>query len=1157
MLVLSLLSLVLAAPVTLAVPSSSSARASSAQILGCRVPASTLQVPSNQTQLVAPTTPPTFVALGVGVQNYTCSNTSTYTNVGAVADLFDISCLHSTSLFPFIQDIVYGAWSQVPSSVTAAELIDFVRTLGTSSVLGQHYFVPNPTGSGLSPKFDFTSNPEFRGNPEAYIIAARGGDIPSPTSKENIDWLELNNIQGKLAQQVFRVETKAGQPSNASCTPGSPLISVKYTAKYPEFIEELKFRRPVVSPHYIHIFFKSIVLYRPNFQEMARFTAYASDTSEEEEEYQEPAKPPPHSIPSKPIIVETDQDDEAEMSDASSSRMAEDELTSHPPRRKPRDKRALVEEEDGEFYDAHELEEVEDGSEESSSSSSETSPRNERRAKSESIPWPQQVGVDSNRMHVMQASLFRMPEEEEALKAASMEKFGRVTLTKTKTINRKHSRDSEGDGLRSGAQERASFAHDIEPIPYRPSRKYARVDSLASAVTGNEGAMVDAGLALGRSFRVGWGPSATLIHLGTMCAPSSNPKTTANSSILTKALVPFAVSDTDAASISSNLLQHHLSTSPILTDSDGIPFASPATNLNFASFASVFPPSDRSFEALLFRLGHALFDDIDLHLQSTISIDVRNRIYAVRRKTALSSWLEEAVAPAVEEELKSNLSAGSVATAFSRLTGHQVEKACEAAMDGRNVKLATLISQAGGDYEFQEDLRSQLQIWREERIDAHIDEDIRKVYALLAGIVDVLEGSSGTGIEQCPHVSLAQGLDWKRVFGLHLWFAQPMDAPIADVFDAYEQHWRNAPERAAPPVPWYSEKHEPVESIWRLPTDANPPDALYSLIRLYADPACSLSHICSPLSFGPSPIDYSIPWHLYILLSRCMRVRDFADRDGPRGNSDSELSDEEEETIEGHSPSADLLASSYALQLEQMDLIQQAVFVLLHIEGSTGREKAIKDLLARSAPKLDDWMTRGIAGSLKIPLSWINEAKAIYALDNGNVYEAYQLYLQAGLYNAAHELAVLELAPEAVVRDDLELLQALFGRIAGHSVDGWHVRGKAFLDYVNIRTRMPELRTHVLDPETVPDASQADELEELTKSIPKLIHILPNVLRDRSNPRHNVALSDMISELTRELDSVQPLALGQVKSMPVEEATKLRHIHYAVYARFLKSIQVT
>jgi nuclear pore complex protein Nup98-Nup96 len=46
------------------------------------------------------------------------------------------------------------------------------------------------------------------------------------------------------------------------------------------------------------------------------------------------------------------------------------------------------------------------------------------------------------------------------------------------------------------------------------------------------------------------------------------------------------------------------------------------------------------------------------------------------------------------------------------------------------------------------------------------------------------------------------------------------------------------------------------------------------------------------------------------------------------------------------------------------------------------------------------------------------------------------------MHGAAHELAVFELAPEAVIRDDLELLKVLFERFVGHAVDSWHVRGK-------------------------------------------------------------------------------------------------------------------
>ena len=39
------------------------------------------------------------------------------------------------------------------------------------------------------------------------------------------------------------------------------------------------------------------------------------------------------------------------------------------------------------------------------------------------------------------------------------------------------------------------------------------------------------------------------------------------------------------------------------------------------------------------------------------------------------------------------------------------------------------------------------------------------------------------------------------------------------------------------------------------------------------------------------------------------------------------------------------------------------------------RKAAIKNLLNRCAPELNDWTVRGLVGSLKIPLAWVNEAK--------------------------------------------------------------------------------------------------------------------------------------------------------------------------------------
>lgn len=68
--------------------------------------------------------------------------------------------------------------------------------------------------------------------------------------------------------------------------------------------------------------------------------------------------------------------------------------------------------------------------------------------------------------------------------------------------------------------------------------------------------------------------------------------------------------------------------------------------------------------------------------------------------------------------------------------------------------------------------------------------------------------------------------------------------------------------------------------------------------------------------------------------------------------------------------------------------------------------------------------------------------QAVYALNEGEVYRAYELYLTAGLFTPAHDLAVLELAPDAIIHRDLELLEEIFQRFVGHPVEDWHARGK-------------------------------------------------------------------------------------------------------------------
>ncbi|KAG5716102.1 Nuclear pore complex protein Nup98-Nup96 [Termitomyces sp. T112] len=885
---------------------------------------------------------------------------------------------------------------------------------------------------------------------------------------------------------------------------------------------------------------------------MARFRADFSDSSDSSSE-------PEVQQELEPSEDERESEEESLRSSSPSSEMHEDELlTSRARRRKHSSRNALIEDEDGEIWYAHEVDSDRRApnprvSEPSSSSS--PPPRGDPTLTS----WAQHIGVDAQKMHVMQTSLFRVPEEAAALKALNQLPPSHLSLrVPLQPLNRKHSRDSDGDGIRPDFRERPSFAYDIEPPIHRPSRKYARVESSESAVQGSEGAFLDAGLAFGRSFRVGWGPDGTLVHLGALCKPSSTQKTSANSSVITRTVFPLYADAAAGATLCGKLLQHHLTHSPIIPDDDDVPFADPDPEfLNFSSFVALFPAADRSYEASLFRLGQALFDDIDLRLGASVTIDIRSRISAVRRKAALSAWLEGAVSPTVEAELRANASADTPTNVFTLLTGHQIEKAVNAAIDGEFWRLATLISQAGGDFEFQQDLKHQIEIWHGERIDVHIDENVRRVYALLAGWVNkVVVGSRGGGLEKCSDVDVLKGLDWKRAFGLHLWYSEPVNASIAQVYQTFNQL---VTENQIPrPPPFYSEMKTPLTtSLWNLSSIPPTTDGLFSLIRLHAEPACSLSQILTPLSFGTSPVDYSISWHLYIILSRCMRVRDFADRGDPVGRTrrmDDEISNSDDDDgikQEGHSPSADLLTSSYASQLENQGLIQEALFVLLHIEGSIGRKKAIKDLLARSAGRLDEWMSRGIEGSLKIPRTWITEAKANYALDNGDIFDAYELFLQAELYDTAHDLAIVELAPDAILRQDFELLKNLFTIFVNHPVIGWHVRGKIFLDYVKIMTYLPR---PAVEGDAVADLVQNSRFEDLIKNVPRLIELVPDLFREGSDPRHGVALTEMVAGIMRQVKKYAPSVLAQVNSTFMDESTRLERIQSIGYTRFLSQI---
>lgn len=70
---------------------------------------------------------------------------------------------------------------------------------------------------------------------------------------------------------------------------------------------------------------------------------------------------------------------------------------------------------------------------------------------------------------------------------------------------------------------------------------------------------------------------------------------------------------------------------------------------------------------------------------------------------------------------------------------------------------------------------------------------------------------------------------------------------------------------------------------------------------------------------------------------------------------------------------------------------------------------------------------------------------------------------------------------------------------------------KLYLDYADCITIFPKLVNSARD--AVPDATEAAELERLSRAIPQLIQLLPGILPDRNNWRQNVCLARMLSRL--------------------------------------------
>jgi hypothetical protein len=124
--------------------------------------------------------------------------------------------LYHSSPTPFgtIQEPLYDAWVILTSEITVQQLTAVIPALLSPEIIqADHYFIPNPAGTGLSLVWDFRTNQKFHGRENVVFVGKGAGSVVPPVDpSNNINWLRVGKVSGDTADEVYRIDTIGRQP---------------------------------------------------------------------------------------------------------------------------------------------------------------------------------------------------------------------------------------------------------------------------------------------------------------------------------------------------------------------------------------------------------------------------------------------------------------------------------------------------------------------------------------------------------------------------------------------------------------------------------------------------------------------------------------------------------------------------------------------------------------------------------------------------------------------------------------------------------------------------------------------------------------------------------------------------------------------------------
>ncbi|XP_071742668.1 nuclear pore complex protein NUP96 [Rutidosis leptorrhynchoides] len=574
--------------------------------------------------------------------------------------------------------------------------------------------------------------------------------------------------------------------------------------------------------------------------------------------------------------------------------------------------------------------------------------------------------------------------------------------------------------------------------------------------------IVDAGLFMGRSFGIGWGPNGVLLHCGSTVGGGVQKRELSSMINLEKVATDDVVRDEnnkvreelidlcfDAPLNFHKEISHE--TNEVVVDS----FKLKARKLVFnrlelshvcRSYIDIIEkqlevPGLSSSARVVLMHQVFVWELIKVLFSSKeSSVEVDEDALPLIRRAEFSEWLQESVCHRVQDDISSlNDTNDDLQHLFLLLTGRQLDAAVELSSSRGDVRLACLLSQAGGSTVNRTDIDRQLKLWKTNGLDFNfIEKDRVRLFELLAGNIDAALGE--------------MHIDWKRFLGLLMWYKLPPDTDLITIFQTYHHLLEGG--RAPFPVPVYIDEGLVDEGvIW------NPGkrfDLAYYLMILHGSEEREysiLKNMFSAFASTHDPLDHHMIWHQRAVLEA---VGTFSSDD------------------------LHVLDMGLVSQLLSLGHCHWAIYVVLHMPHRDDypclQANVIREILFQYC---ETWSAqenqRQFIEDLGIPSAWLHEALAIYHAYYGNSFKTLEHYLGCAFWQKAHSTFITSVAHSLFLSGKQSEILKFATSMEDHKseIENWDMGAGIYLTFYALRDSLKENDDSMMELVSLADKNDA------------------------------------------------------------------------------------